>query len=91
MVMEMFKSRWFTCAWVVQEVVRAKQIVVRYGATEIPWEKLVWISTLTDEEVCEISAEFEMSLASARTVLAIQYWRESLQMSLQAEDLIYEA
>ncbi|MCJ1380074.1 hypothetical protein MMC17_003177 [Xylographa soralifera] len=90
-IMEIFQSRWFTRAWVMQEVVHANEIVVRYGATDIPWEKLVCISTLIDKGICEISDEIETCIASARTVLTMQHWRESFQTSLQAEDVIYEA
>ena len=83
-IMKLFQSRWFIRAWVMQQVVHANKILVCYGATDIRWEKLVWISTLIEKGIREIWDDIETCLASVRTVVTMQHWRESLPASLQA-------
>jgi hypothetical protein len=35
---------WFERAWVVQEIVRSENVVVRYGSASIEWQRLSWFT-----------------------------------------------
>ena len=75
-IMAVFRSQWFTCAWVLQEIVQASRIIFRYEGTNIIWPKIMWLAESIDGEAWEVSEEVEFCLQSARLILPLETWRQ---------------
>ena len=75
-----FESKWFTRAWILQEVVLARNILVRYGPTQFPWAKLI--------EATEVS---KLSHSAVETIESMHLMRDahSRNYTPSIEEVVY--
>lgn len=96
---ELLHSTWFRRIWVIQEVVHASHITVRFGNAQLEWSDLVDVAAF----VHQVDNVFDnplkndpKCLQSAETILLMHVWRnffredKRMSSSLRIEDVVHK-
>lgn len=55
-IIELFANEWFERAWVIQEFVSAREVVVNYGRHSLDWSKFAMLAQMiADEDIPEVA------------------------------------
>ena len=96
---ELLHSTWFWRVWVIQEVVHASHITVRFGNTQLEWSDLVDVAAFihqVDNVLDNPLKNDPKCLKSAETILLMRVWRNfstedrGMSSSLRIEDIVHK-
>ena len=85
---EVLRLAWFRRIWVVQEAVVARDLVVRLGDTELPWE-IFATATLRFMSYLEAEEALEASLSKCFVSARESYFDDETRLGLSMVGLIY--
>ncbi|MCJ1433234.1 hypothetical protein MMC27_002593 [Xylographa pallens] len=92
---QLLHSPWFERAWVLQEVVYASRLTIRFDIFELEWSDLIKLSSFVNRDSNTLSSD-PVCVASANRISSMQTWRVSflggshLSSRPQLEDVIHD-
>ena len=91
---ELFHAAWFQRAWVLQEMVFARRLTVRYGGTELAWPELFQVA-IDIQAFADPLRSSATCLQSSKTVIYMDRWHANntdvIMQDLRIEDIVHSA
>ena len=88
--LSLLHSPWFERAWVLQEVVHARKIVIRFGGTKTNWRLLVGLANYIQKYPHPLGRD-SRCLDAAKRISYMEKWRRLDPWRLRIEDIVFNA